>query len=453
MDTEEGHLKLKAGLVLGGKYMIRRMLGQGTFGRVFECATVKQNGPYVAAKVIRAEQKYRRDALEEVAILDELADLDPDNEHQCVRMLDCLEAHGHFVLVFEALGPSLADELQRRAVPFSIRRIRSFGRDVLRAIQFLHKHKMVHTDLKTPNVLLETDTRDCRHVKVIDFGGTRRTTRGKKHTSIVQTRQYRAPEVMLESGWNSSCDLWSIGCILMELYTGNILFPVHGDKDHLAMLQRVCGLIPEHLIPQDCSYFTSTGNLADPGCAYTDPGVPLQEMFRTKDAEFCDVIKQLLALDPKKRISASNALEHPFFCETRSIEATEQTPVKFHTNLQLRTLHTECDKVVASMTSKTPRTTKEAPPAPPTGTRSPKVLALQKREAAAKSQLKKHADVQRMEHQGTAEQRSDDGIPNLCTINLANRILSGLSSGNPLGGEVRQFAQQLDKFRSMLTRE
>jgi len=170
-------------------------------------------------------------------------------------------------------------------------------------------------------------------------------------------------------------------------------------------------------------------------------------MIRTKDAEFCDVIKQLLALDPKKRISASNALEHPFFCETRSIEATEQTPVK------LRTLHTECDKVVASMTSKTPRSTKEAPPATPTGTTSPKVLALQKREAAAKSQLKKHADVQRMEKQGTAEQRSDDGVPNLCTINLANRILSGLSSGNPLGGEVQQFAQQLDKFRSMLTRE
>ena len=156
----------------------------------------------------------------------------------------------------------------------------------------------------------------------------------------------------------------------------------------------------------------------------------------------------VLLQDPKNRISASNALEHPFFSETRSIEATEQTPVRLKTNLQLRTLHTECDKVAASFSSKTPRSTKEAAPttpASPTCTTSPKVLALQKREAAARSQLKKHADVQRKENQGTVEQRSDVGVPNLCTINLANRILSGLSSGNPLGGEVQQIAQQLEK--------
>ena len=62
----------------------------GTFGRVFECATVKQNGPYVAAKVIRAEQKYRRDAMEEVAVLDELADLDQDHEQYAAHPVSML---------------------------------------------------------------------------------------------------------------------------------------------------------------------------------------------------------------------------------------------------------------------------------------------------------------------------------------------------------------------------
>ena len=61
----------------------------------------------------------------------------------------------------------------------------------------MHSHKLIHTDLKLPNVLLEMDTRDCSHVKVIDFGGTRRTSSGRKHKSLVQTRQYRGPEVIL----------------------------------------------------------------------------------------------------------------------------------------------------------------------------------------------------------------------------------------------------------------
>jgi dual-specificity kinase len=84
-------------------------------------------------------------------------------------------------------------------------------------------------------------------IRVIDFGGS--TFDGDYHSSVINTRQYRAPEVILgsaqvELGWDSSSDLWSLGCILVELYTGELLFPTHKDSEHLAMMRKVLGRFP-----------------------------------------------------------------------------------------------------------------------------------------------------------------------------------------------------------------
>jgi len=325
LDNEEGHLKLKDGLVLAGRYNVKRMLGEGTFGRVFDCTDSERGGAKVATKVIRAVERYKHDAMVEASVLDELAVLDPNNNFQCVRLIDRGEAYGHYLLIFEALGPSLAEELElRHYAPFSMRRIRSFGRDMLVAIAFMHSHKLIHTDLKLPNVLLEMDTRDCTHVKVIDFGGTRRTTSGRKHKSLVQTRQYRAPEVILESGWSYACDLWSIGCMMMELYTSDLLFPVHHTDEHLAVISHVCGSIPKHMVPASSNYFNSKGELSEPNAfpntraRHVRHRQNLKEIIRPRDAEFYDAVQQMLTVDPNQRITAAAALKHPFFADNRA---------------------------------------------------------------------------------------------------------------------------------------
>merc|ERR1712166_636611 len=305
MDNEEGHLKFRDGLVLDGRYSLIRKLGEGTFGRVFECADIDDGNKKKAVKVVRSVERYKHDAMVEASVLDELAQLDPKNECQCVRLLSRGEAYGHYFLSFESLGPSLAEELELRNYnPFSMRRIRTFGRDMLIAISFMHSHKLIHTDLKLPNVLLEMDTRDCSHVKVIDFGGTRRTSSGRKHKSLVQTRQYRAPEVILESGWSYPCDMWSIGCMMMELYTSDLLFPVHHTDEHLAVINHVCGTIPKHMVPSNSSYFKATGELSDPECfpntraRHVRHRQTLKEIIRPRDAEFCDAVQKMLAVDP-----------------------------------------------------------------------------------------------------------------------------------------------------------
>jgi len=329
MDNEEGHLKFREGLVLNSRYNVIRKLGEGTFGRVFECVDTGDSNKKKAVKVVRSVERYKHDAMVEASVLDELAQLDPKNECQCVRLDDRGEAYGHYILSFEALGPSLAEELELRNYnPFSMRRIRTFGRDMLIAISFMHRHDLIHTDLKLPNVLLEMDTRDCTRIKVIDFGGTRRTQAGRRHKSLVQTRQYRAPEVLLEYGWSFPADLWSIGCMLLELYTSDLLFPVHHTDEHLCLIEHICGHIPEKMVPKGSPYFTEQAQLKNPGCfpptkaRHVRHKQTLKEIVRPRDAEFYDVVKQMLRADPEERITAKEALLHPFFSEMKAISSS-----------------------------------------------------------------------------------------------------------------------------------
>lgn len=340
MDNDEGHLKFRDGLVLNGRFQMLRKLGEGTFGRVFECLDLDDSNEKKAVKVVRSVERYKHDAMVEASVLDELAQLDAKADCQCVRLLDRGEAYGHYIMAFEALGPSLAEELELRNYnPFSMRRIRTFGRDMLIAISFMHRNDLIHTDLKLPNVLLEMDTRDCTRIKVIDFGGTRRTSAGRRHKSLVQTRQYRAPEVLLEYGWSFPADLWSIGCMLLELYTSDLLFPVHHTDEHLCLIQKICGTIPAKMVPKESPYFVEQ-KLKDPECfpptkaRHVRHRQSVKEIVRPRDAEFYDVVKRMLRVDPDERITAKEALSHPFFSEMKSsIASASLATASLHTSI------------------------------------------------------------------------------------------------------------------------
>lgn len=76
-------------------------------------------------------------------------------------------------------------------------------------------------------------------IRLIDFGSA--TFQDEYHSSVVSTRHYRAPEIILGLGWSFPCDIWSIGCILVEFYTGDALFQTHDNREHLAMMEAVIG--------------------------------------------------------------------------------------------------------------------------------------------------------------------------------------------------------------------
>uniref|UniRef100_A0A2P2MPD7 Serine/threonine-protein kinase AFC2 isoform X2 n=1 Tax=Rhizophora mucronata TaxID=61149 RepID=A0A2P2MPD7_RHIMU len=133
----------------------------------------------------------------------------------------------------------------------------------------MHDLRLIHTDLKPENLLLVSpdyvkvpdyknsarSPRDNSHfrrvpkssaIKVIDFGST--TYERQDQNYIVSTRHYRAPEVILGLGWSYPCDVWSVGCILVELCTGEALFQTHENLEHLAMMEQVLGPLPQHML-------------------------------------------------------------------------------------------------------------------------------------------------------------------------------------------------------------
>ncbi|XP_019057306.1 PREDICTED: serine/threonine-protein kinase AFC1 isoform X2 [Tarenaya hassleriana] len=217
----------------------------------------------------------------------------------------------------------------------------------------MHDLRLIHTDLKPENILLVSpeyvkvpdykflsrSTKDGSYfknlpkssaIKLIDFGST--TFEHQDHSYIVSTRHYRAPEVILGIGWNYPCDLWSVGCILVELCSGEALFQTHENLEHLAMMERVLGPLPAHMVLRADrraeKYFRRGGKLDWPEGATSReslkavwklprlPNLIMQHVDHSA-GDLIDLIQGLLRYDPTERIKAREALSHPFFTRGR----------------------------------------------------------------------------------------------------------------------------------------
>mmetsp|Transcript_39641 Transcript_39641/g.126675 ORF Transcript_39641/g.126675 Transcript_39641/m.126675 type:complete len:320 (-) Transcript_39641:247-1206(-) len=199
----------------------------------------------------------RRISRRPIDILKQLGQKDTAGKRHCL-VYSYFEYQGHVCMVFERLGMSLYEFLRKNHYkPFKMELVRDFARQMLRSVAFLHNLRLVHTDLKPENILLVSNdyTKEpcppgasavrvpvSSKIKLIDFGNA--TFDYQYHCSVVSTRHYRAPEVVLGLGWTYPCDVWSIGCILLELLTGEALFQTHDNLEHLAMMEAVLGAIP-----------------------------------------------------------------------------------------------------------------------------------------------------------------------------------------------------------------
>ncbi|XP_017575783.1 dual specificity protein kinase CLK4b isoform X1 [Pygocentrus nattereri] len=340
-DDEEGHLIYHNGHMLRARYEIVSTLGEGAFGKVVECIDhSNRDGVRVALKIIKNLVRYREAAMSEVEVLEQMNSLDSEKRFACVRMLDWFDHHGHICIVFELLGMSTYDFLKENGfMPFTVDQIRHMAYQIFNAVHFLHQNKLTHTDLKPENILfvdsdfdieyngkLKRDERTLKNldVKVVDFGNA--TYDHEHHTSVVSTRHYRAPEVILELGWNQACDVWSLGCILIEYYLGLTLFQTHDSKEHLAMMERVLGPIPVHLLQKtgkqhyvyhdklDWDEHTSSGRYVRKHCK------PLKQYMSSKSSvheQLFDLLQKMMEYDVSKRITLEEAIRHPFFAPLR----------------------------------------------------------------------------------------------------------------------------------------
>lgn len=348
-DDTVGHYQGKPGDLIDGRYEVLGDVGMGTFGRVVKCLD-KKHGREVAIKVVRSIKKYTESAQIEADILVDVNKRGGRGISHCVQMWGHFEFEDHCCLVFERLGTSLYEFLKaHKFVPYPLRpHVRDFARQLLEALEFMHGMQLIHTDLKPENILLCDDATMPRpaggrssssnsskegalvpastRVKVIDFGGATYDDDAHKST-IVNTRQYRAPEVILEVGWSYPSDLWSAGCIIAELYTGDLLFATHDNVEHLALMERCRGAFPRNLLKKSKvadKYFDVDGDgqsrwrdeLDKESQKHVRRMKRLDEVFyEDKDSGVVELMAGLLEIDPGKRLTARQALALPFFSE------------------------------------------------------------------------------------------------------------------------------------------
>ncbi|KAI9749549.1 MAG: dual specificity protein kinase kns1 [Lichina confinis] len=375
VDDEDGHYIVNADSDLTDRYQICRLLGQGTFGKVVE-AYDRRKRVRCAIKIIRSVQKYRDASRIELRVLSTLASNDRENRNKCIHVRDCFDFRNHICIVTDLLGQSVFDFLKsNQFTPFPNSHIQSFARQLFTSVAFLHDLNLIHTDLKPENILLvdggyqtftysrpipsssTTISRTARQRKVlldteirlIDFGSA--TFDEEYHSSVVSTRHYRAPEIILGLGWSFPCDIWSIGCILVEFFTGDALFQTHDNLEHLAMMESVCGgKIDSRLVRQ--VYQTGRGHGGNPATKFFVKHQRLdypnsettkaskkyvKAMKRLQDIipattrfnrQFLDLLRRIFLYDPAQRITAKQALQHPWFKETTIDDGSEAARIR-----------------------------------------------------------------------------------------------------------------------------
>ena len=250
-----------------------------------------------------------------------------------LKIIDFFYFKEHLFIVTELLRDNLYEfykynREQEEEFYFSMGHLQRIAMQVLQGLDFLQGLKLIHCDLKPENVLIKSYSR-CL-VKIIDLGSS--CYIHDHLSSYVQSRSYRAPEVILGCPYDYRIDIWSLGCILAELWSGNVLFQNDCIQGLLARVIGIVGPFPEYMFKQGrhaANFFTKEKLLYQVLTGKTEEPLPanhkkrllvlvpkrtsLKARLKCDDQDFVDFIHCLLELDKEKRPTAVEAMKHPWF--------------------------------------------------------------------------------------------------------------------------------------------
>ncbi|WOL09496.1 hypothetical protein Cni_G18249 [Canna indica] len=267
------------------RYIVKDILGQGTFGQVAKCWDLDTNN-YVAVKIIKNQPAYYRQALVEVSILHMLNQkFDPDDKHHIVRILDYFVFQRHLCISFEMLGSNLYELIKMNHFKgLSLSIVQMFSKQILHALVVMKDAGIIHCDMKPENILISTSVKPTE-IKVIDFGSA--CMEGRTVYSYIQSRYYRSPEVLLGYPYTTSIDMWSFGCIVAELFLGLPLFPGASEYDLLKRMIEILGGQPPDSLLRDAKntskFFKHVGSIYRLEHDETSTGVPSAYRILTED--------------------------------------------------------------------------------------------------------------------------------------------------------------------------
>ncbi|UPX14182.1 Dual-specificity kinase [Ascochyta rabiei] len=361
-DNEDSDYILYVNDILGSeesghknRYLILDVLGQGTFGQVVKCQNLKTQ-EVVAVKVIKNRTAYFNQSMMEVSVLDLLnKQMDKNDDHHLLRLKDTFIHRQHLCLVFELLSVNLYELIkQNQFRGLSTTLVRVFAQQLINGLALLGKAKLIHCDLKPENILLKN--LESPIIKIIDFGSAcdeRQTV-----YTYIQSRFYRSPEVLLGLPYSAAIDMWSLGCIVVELFLGLPLFPGSSEYNQVSRITEMLGLAPQWMLEmgkQSGEFFEKTqdeygrknyrlkpmeqysrehGTKEQPSKKYfsatTLPDIirnyPMPrknmkpneiEREMANRAAFIDFAQGLLNLNPLERWTPAQAKLHPFITQAK----------------------------------------------------------------------------------------------------------------------------------------
>ncbi|KAJ4974352.1 hypothetical protein NE237_007526 [Protea cynaroides] len=307
--------------VIAGRYHVTEYLGSAAFSKAIQAHDL-HTGMDVCVKIIKNNKDFFDQSLDEIKLLKFVNKHDPGDKYHILRLYDYFYYREHLLIVCELLKANLYEfhKFNRESggeVYFTMPRLQSITIQCLEAIQFLHGLGLIHCDLKPENILVKSYSR-CE-VKVIDLGSSCFET--DHLCSYVQSRSYRAPEVILGLPYDKKIDIWSLGCILAELCTGNVLFQNDSPATLLARVIGIIGPIDQDMLAKGrdtYKNFTKNHMLYERNqetnrLEYLIPKkTSLRHRLPMGDQGFIDFVAHLLEINPKKRPAASEALKHPW---------------------------------------------------------------------------------------------------------------------------------------------
>ena len=313
VDKVEEHIKKR--------FIFQKKVGQGAYGVVFKVIDKKTKEQVALKKLFGAFQDEvdSQRTFREVMLLQEL-----NGHDNIIRLLNVIKAENDLdlYLVFDYMEADLFNVIRANILQDIHKKFIIY--QILKALKFIHSADIIHRDLKPSNIFINSD---C-HIKLGDFG-LARTLQYTPHlgtmvTEYVATRWYRAPEMILAGQkYGKPIDMWSVGCILYEMLAGAPLLPGKSTKDMIRMMFSVTGF------PDRKEYNEVKKECKIQQIDYDDL---LQEKIKKKknilqmvsayshDEVAIDLLLKLLVFNPKKRLTAEEALEHPYVADFHNPE-------------------------------------------------------------------------------------------------------------------------------------
>ncbi|XP_054573812.1 cyclin-dependent kinase-like 3 isoform X2 [Eptesicus fuscus] len=284
-------------------------VGEGSYGTVMKCKH-KDTGQIVAIKIFyeTPEKSVNKIATREIKFLKQF------HHENLVNLIEVFRQKKKIHLVFEFIDHTVLDELQHYCHGLESKRLRKYLFQIIRAIEYLHNNNIIHRDIKPENILVS----QTGIIKLCDFGFARMLAApGDIYTDYVATRWYRAPELVLkDTSYGKPVDIWALGCMIIEMATGNPFLPSSSDLDLLHKIVLKVGNLTPHLQ----NFFSKSPIFA---------GVVLPQVQHPKNARkkypklnglLADIVHACLQIDPAERISSADLLHHEYFTRDGFIE-------------------------------------------------------------------------------------------------------------------------------------